>query len=297
MVIDIPPSHLRALVAVADAGGFTAAAAQLGTAQSSLSRAVADVERRLRVRVFERTTRSLRLTSQGREIIALSRQVLADLDAGMRHLEGYLAGQRGRVTIACLPSVAATLLPPVVVAFRARFPDVQVQVRDGLAADVLDAVHSGSVDLAVTAAPAPLARLTVEQLRLDPFSCAFAPGHRFAGRAEVDWAELTDEPFITFGADSSIRGPVDLALRAAGATPGPVLEARNVGAVAGLTAAALGVTAVPQLVLPMMAFAGVQHAPLRPAVERRISLVRAPERPLTPSAEAFARELHSMSES
>jgi len=296
VVIDIPPWQLRALVAVADAGSFTAAAAQLTTAQSSLSRAVADVERRLRVRVFERTTRRVQLTSQGREVVALSRRVLADLDAGMRHLEGYLAGQRGQVTIACLPSVAATLLPPVVVAFRSRFPDVQVQVRDGLAADVIDAVRTGAVDLAVTVAPALSAPLTVEQLRLDPFSCAFPAGHRFAGRVAVDWAELTGEPFITFGADSSIREPVDLALRAAGATPGPVLEARNVGAVAGLTAAGLGVTAVPQLVLPMMAFAGLKYALLQPVVERRISLVRAPERPLTPSAEAFAAELHSISE-
>lgn len=123
--------------------------------------------------------------------------------------------------------------------------------------------------------------------------CAFAPGHRFTGRSTLGWADLTDEPFITFGPDSSIRGAVDQALRTAGATPGPVLEARNVGAVAGLTAAALGVTAVPQLVLPMMAFAGLQHVPLTPTVERRISLVRAPDRPLTPSAEAFAAELRA----
>jgi len=292
--IDLAPWQLRALVAVADHGGFTAAATQLSVAQSSLSRTVADVERRLRVQVFERTTRSVRLTSHGRAVVELSRRVLADHDAGMRHLEGYLAGHQGRIAVACLPSVAATLLPPVVVAFRARFPLVQLHVVDGLATEVVDAVRAGSVDLAVTADPGPSAGLTVEELHVDPFSCAFPPGHRFSGRTGVAWAELTDEPFITFGTDSSIRGPVDHALLGAGAVPAPVLEARNVGAVAGLTAAGLGVTAVPGLVLPMMAFAGVEHVPLTPTVERRICLLRAPDRPLTPGAEAFAAELRRL---
>jgi DNA-binding transcriptional LysR family regulator len=104
------------------------------------------------------------------------------------------------------------------------------------------------------------------------------------------WSRVT-EPFIAFGPESSIAAPVRRAVEDARIEPGPVMQAQNIGAVAGLAAAGLGVTAVPELVLPMISFAGLVHIPLQPTVERTISLVQVAGRPQTTSTRSFVTML------
>lgn len=282
MGIDIGIRHLRAVVAVADAGGYTGAARALHVAQSSMSRTVLEVERQLGVSLFERTTRRVRPTADGEQFLTLARRLLTEFDTAMNHFEGYLAGTRGSVSIAALPSLAATLLPHVLAAFRAAHPDVVVSVLDGLSQDVLDHVARGSADLAVTVATTVPDTLHTQRIAVDRFVCVFPPGHRFAACDELTWADLSGEDFVAFDPTSSIRAYVDRTLSRHDVALGTVTQARNVGAVAGLTASGLGVSAVPGLVLPMMTFADVDSRPLAdPVVERDICLVHDPSRPLS----------------
>ncbi|GAB2916511.1 LysR family transcriptional regulator [Rhodococcus aerolatus] len=288
MSINLGVHHLRAVVAVADRSSFTAAAADVGVGQSALSRTVAEAERRLGARLFTRTTRRVEPTGDGREVAEHARRVLASYDDGLRQLERYATGERGSVVVACLPSVAATFLPAHVVRFRAAHPDVRLDVRDGLRDAVLASVRSGEVDLALVATTGSLAGLEQQALVTDHFSLAVPATHRLADRSSVAWTELAGEPFVAFGPESSIAGHVDRALADAGVVPGATVQAHNVGAVAGLVAAGLGVTAVPGLVLPMMAFAGVVAVPLvDPVVRRTISLVRLAGRHESTSARRF----------
>ncbi|AOS64624.1 transcriptional regulator [Actinoalloteichus hymeniacidonis] len=285
--------HLRSVVAVADHQSFTTAAETLGVAQSSLSRTIAEVERRLGVRLFERTTRKVVATGDGREVAAHARRILTGFDDGLREIEGFITGDRGSVTVACLPSLAATFLPPYVRAFRESHPQVRLRIRDGLREEVLTSVRAGAVELALVSLSGPIEGLRHERITADSFFCAVPPGHRFADRDTLNWADLAGEPFIAFGPESSIEGPVRRALDEAGAELGTVVQAQNVGAVAGLVAAGLGITAVPELVLPMISFAGLVHIPLTPVVERSISLVWLADRYQSASAKAFARQLRA----
>jgi LysR family carnitine catabolism transcriptional activator len=292
---DLTLQQLRAVIAVHDAGSFTAAAEASRVAQSSLSRVVAEVERRVGAPLFARTTRRLEPTAAGHEFVAAARRAVGAVEAEMRHVEGFLVGRAGRVRIATLPSLAAILLPGVVSTFRRGRPDVALSIEDALSDEVLHRVRAGTADLAVTvvsAVPDPLADLVVTPVATDRFCCVLPPGHRFAGRAAVSWAELAGEPFIAFDRTTSIRQHVDASLAAAGAVPRQVVAARNIAAVAGLVAADLGVSVVPGLVLPLMGFAGVRHAVLEePVAQRRIAVVRTAGRPLTPAAAAFVNVL------
>src|SRR5690606_15155669 len=270
-----------------EAGSFTSAAQRLLVAQSSLSRTVAEVERRLGTPLFERTTRRLEPTPAGREVVAAARRAVEAVDAEMRHVEGYLAGRTGRVRIATLPSLAAILLPGVVSAFRAQHPQVEVTIEDALSDEVLERVRGGVADLAVTVvsqAPDPLADLDVTPVARDRFCCVVPPGHRFARRDRLAWRELAGEPFIAFDRTTSIRQHVDACPAAADVAPRQ--------AVAGLVAADLGVSVVPGLVLPLMGFAGVHRVVLdEPAAHRTTAVVHAAARPLSPVAAAFVAAL------
>jgi LysR family transcriptional regulator, carnitine catabolism transcriptional activator len=298
--MELTVQQLRIVLAVADAGSFTAAGEHLHLAQSSLSRAVADVERRVGVTLLQRTTRRVRLTPEGGEFVRVARDVVASFDRGMNHFSGFLDGTRGLVRIATLPSLAATLLPAVVSVFRQDHPEVGISIEDSLLGQVIAYVDGGDADLAITVSGDLPAGLTFEPIAVDEFSCVFPSGHRFAagdsdpaeGGAPLTWSDLHDEPFIAFDPASSVRSHVDRAFAAAGATTATVTEARNIAAVGGLVAAGLGVSAVPSLVLPLLEFARLEHRPLTgPEVTRSIGVVTDPRRPRAPAVDAFLHTL------
>lgn len=287
MGINIGIAHLRAVVALADHQSFTSAALALGVSQPNLSRTVAEAERRLGVRLFVRTTRSVDLTGDGLEVTAYARRVLLEFDDGLEQIGRFVSGERGTVTIACLPSIAAIYLPPYIVEFRRSHPDVSVHVKDGLRDGVVASVRNGSVDFAVVAASGRANDLDRTTISADAFVCALPANHALAQRTTLTWTDLADQPFISFGPESSIESHVRIALENAGVDVGPSVQAHNVAAVAGLTAAGLGITVIPELVVPMMSFANLVYLPIEPTVHRTISVVQLPGRRQSASCSAF----------
>lgn len=297
MSIDLTLRHLRVVLAVADAGGYTPAARELHVAQSSLSRTVQEVEQRIGVPLFERTTRRVGPTLEGEEFLATARRLVAEFDTALNHFEGYLAGTRGAVSVAALPSLAGSMLPPVLAEFRRGHPEVAVSVKDGFSGEVLDLVVRGEVDLAVSVAAQVPDTLGVRHIAADAFAAVLPAGHPLAAQEELQWADLEGQPFVAFERISSIRGYVDRVLAETGTRTGALTEARNIGAVAGLVAAGLGLSAAPSLVLPMMMFADVVVRPLvAPVVERDICLIHDPRRPMSRAARGLMQLLLSAGE-
>lgn len=287
MAINLGVHHLRAIVAVAHHRSFTLAAAELGVAQSSLSRTVLEAERRLRTPLFQRSTRRVLLTADGEAVVAVARGVIENVDTGLAHIEGYLAGTRGSITIATLPSLAATLLPPVIRGYQRLHPDVSVHVEDNLSDQVAEHLRSGRADLALTTHPGDSPEYVVRPIAEDSFFLAVHPDHRYAGAETVDWSDLQSEPLIAFGPASSVQKAVAAALSDAEVSPATIVRAQNVAAVAGLAASGLGVAPVPGFVLPLMRFAGLTFVPLVPERSRTIALVRHRDRPLSPAVDAW----------
>ncbi|GAA1746258.1 LysR family transcriptional regulator [Kocuria aegyptia] len=280
--------HLRAVVAVADHRSFTLAAADLGVAQSSLSRTVLEAERRLRTPLFQRSTRRVTLTTDGEAVVAVARRVIEHVDTGLEHIAGYLAGTRGSITIATLPSLAANLLPPVIRRYQELHPDVVLHVEDNLSDQVAEDLQSGRADLALTTDPEEGHDYVVRPIAQDSFFLAVHPEHRHAGAETVAWSDLQSEPLIAFGPASSIQQAVGRALRDAAVSPATIVRAQNVAAIAGLAASGLGVAPVPGFVLPLMRFAGLSFVPLIPERARTITLVHHRDRPLSPAVKAWA---------
>ncbi|MFC5826004.1 LysR family transcriptional regulator [Nonomuraea insulae] len=286
--MDASLRQLAAYVAVARAAGFTAAAAQLRVSQSTLSRAVSDLERVLGVQLLERDTRNVRLTAAGQETLRVAEQIVDAHRSGMKQLRRYLLGESGVVVMATLPSVAAVLLPQMISTFRGRRPGVSVRIMDGLERAVIGRVLNGDADFAVTTVGAASDRLEHRPLIRDRFRAVLPQSHPLAARDEVTWEDLAAEPFLAVGPESSVRRLTDAAFEQAGAMVTPAAEAGNVATVGGLVAAGLGVSAMPALVLPLLGPGHVVHRELvGPVVERRLDIVVRARRALPPAAAAF----------
>ncbi|MFF8479557.1 LysR family transcriptional regulator [Streptomyces antibioticus] len=194
---DLAPRELRVLVAVADTGGFSAAAGALGLTQSAVSHSVRGSERKIGAVLFDRGRGGARTTPAGERAVTHARRVLRLLDVLAAEARGAARpdAAEGVVRIAAFRSAALHLLPPVLRRLRDRHPGIEPRVRvvrevgRGTAGEVAD----GRADLAVATlgGPSPLPPGLVAHGLLDePYSLVHAPGHPAPRSLPlVDWVE------------------------------------------------------------------------------------------------------------
>lgn len=140
------PAQLAVLAKVVDLNGFSAAARTLGVPKAAVSRAVADLEKTLGVRVLERTTRRISLTPAGRLVYPHAKRVVEEADAAHVLIAKLHAPSAGPLRVVADPTYGRVLLAPLVPRFLERFPDVPLEVAlDGIgAADSWDvAIRAG----------------------------------------------------------------------------------------------------------------------------------------------------------
>ncbi len=286
--------YLEVFRAVAKTASFTQAAHDLHVSQPVVSRSVRDLERSLGVRLFDRTTRSVALTSEGRELLVVADDVLHRVDDAMERFAGYCRGERGRVVIAALPSIAATVLPALLSTFLATYPGMTVEITDTLTTEAIREVQSGRADLAIAEPSADMSGLQATVVRRDRFVAVLPPGHRLARRRSLTWKDLAGEPFIAMSRESSVRRLTDIAMIEARVAPTTVVEARNIATAGGIISAGLGVSAFPELVLPLLSHAPIVTRPLiGPAMYRDIALITPAEKEIAPPAQRFVAVLRA----
>jgi LysR family carnitine catabolism transcriptional activator len=254
-----PTLHqLRVFMSVADTTSFTRSARELHLSQPVVSRTVRDLEAVVGGELFRRTTRSVDLTPAGHELHRVAADILAAYDRGFARFDGFRNGTAGTVVLAALPSIAASLLPSTITTFRDRFPEVEVRVRDGTSSEVDALLRRGEADVAIA----------------DAVGAVVPPAHALARQRTITWAQLANDHFVTLQLGTSIRRLTDQAFHQAGHMPRSVLETGAVSTAGAIVAAGLGVTAVPELALPLLAFADVVQRPLgEPVVTRRLTLL------------------------
>jgi LysR family carnitine catabolism transcriptional activator len=266
--------QLTAFAAVAQTRNFTVAARRLDVAQSSLSRAISELEKVVGMQLMLRDTRSIELTAAGRETLEVAEQLLDLRDSGVRRLQEFAAGEMGSVSIATLPSIAATLLPVIVARFHHEHPEIALSMFDGLERQVTHSVLRRKADLAITAATVRSEKLRYSPFVRDRFMAVLPRGHSLCELEAVGWSQLRDEAFIAIRNDSSVRRFSDAGLTAAGGHRGEVIEVGSVAGLAGLVGAGLGVSALPAMVIPLMGASTVECRPLvEPVIHRDIDIV------------------------
>lgn len=147
--LNVSLRHLRAFVAVARQGSFTAAAAELCLTQSTLTKTIREFESTLGVEVFDRNTRRLALTSYGASFFIDAVRILNDLDLALKGITEQIRGCSGTVHIASGLAFGATVLPKVIRALHVREPGIHVNIIDDTSGGVIRRIESGEVDIGI----------------------------------------------------------------------------------------------------------------------------------------------------
>ncbi|TFY99838.1 LysR family transcriptional regulator [Ramlibacter rhizophilus] len=283
--------QLQAFGLVARHGSFTQAAQAMHLTQSALSLLLRELEAALDTRLVNRTTRSVTLTDVGAEFLEMTQRVLGDLEHAVTHVGELIAKQRGRVVIAAPLVLAGTFLPPLLASFRARFPGIELVLKDSLPDEVLPHVRSGAADLGIGTFPRVQDGLEQVLLFRESLVAVFPRTHALArtrGTATVKWRQLAGEPVLTLPRGSVFRDLAEAGFAAAGLPLAPALEATYVGTLIGLVKAGLGVAVVPGYAT---ALADPQVVAWRrlsgPDIQREVVMVHRRDRTLSPAAQAL----------
>lgn len=286
--------QLRAFVAVAQDESVTRAAQRLHITPSALSMLISTLEGELAVRLFERTTRRISLTDAGLELLPSIRKVFDNLDQAFDGLRQLSDRRSGRFAVATSPLLAATLLPPLLASFRARFPSIRVDLFDLPVDEIAQAVRGGQADFGVCTADTDIPDLVITTLYQDRLMLACQPGHPLSERREVRWADLIGEPLAVLRHGSGLRTLVEKGFADMGEPVQPAFEVSHVTTAVGLVEAGLALSILPSYALSSARSPSVVAVPLTaPVMERNIVTLTDGQRQLSAPCEAFLAHFKS----
>ncbi|WP_030139699.1 LysR family transcriptional regulator [Pseudomonas fluorescens] len=280
--------QIRAFLAVAQSLSFAVACERLHLSQSALSLTIKALEEGLGGRLFSRNTRNVALTPEGESLLPLARRLVADWDNAEDEMRQRFTLQRGRVTLAAMPSFAGNLLPPILKTFRARFPNVNVTVNDVINEQVLEMVRDRHVELGVAFEPMQGSSLAFTPLYRDRFVAVVPLDSPLAQRDAIQWETLLEQPFITLQRPSTVRVMLEEHLQARGWKLPVEFESHQLATVGRMVASGLGVSAVPALCVGQMHELGARCITLSdPVIERAIGVLTKPGHELSAAAQAL----------
>jgi DNA-binding transcriptional LysR family regulator len=254
--MDVELRHLRYFAAVAEELSFTRAAERLHIAQPPLSTQIRNLEAELGVELFDRSRRAIELTDAGEVLLGETRRLLTQIEQALNATRNAGVGETGRLTIGFVPSASTSTLPGHLRAFRARYPGVELFLRELPPDELVAQLRAAALDLCFLYLPFDDERLERAVVAREPLVAALPQDHPLGGDTGADAgplaiADLRDEPFVLPARHHmpGLNARVLDACRGAGFEPQAVQkDVWLMQTVLGLVAAGLGVALVPSSV-------------------------------------------------
>ncbi|WP_280491629.1 LysR family transcriptional regulator [Nocardia asiatica] len=246
--------QMRYVLAVAETNSFTRAAQRCLVVQSALSHQIARLERELGARLFERTSRRVRLTPAGAAFLPAARQCLDAAERAAAEVAAAVGEVRGRLAVGLIPTVAAVDIPEALRDFRGRYPHVRISLRVGASEELVEKVEQGAIDVAFLGLPttARPRGVAAHALARDRLVAVVAPDHPLAGEPTVDLRRLSCEVFVDLPAGTAGRLQSDQAFEAAGLDRDVAFEVTSADYIARLVRPGLAVAMLPSAYAPQL---------------------------------------------
>ncbi|PUE19183.1 LysR family transcriptional regulator [Limnohabitans sp. MMS-10A-160] len=293
MHINWTPRDLDIFLVLAETGSFRRTAAQVHLSQSAVSGVIARLEDALGTRLFDRTTRSVHLTAAGQVFVEQAKLLNAQTHEAVQRVLHITQIQSGKVSLAALPSLAATVVPRVMARYAEQHPEIALQLHDTLSGPAFDLVRAGTVDFALTAANPDYADLDYTPLSADGFVLLIPLNHRLAkGKTPLNWLQVAELTHISMPLPASVRQYANAAFIEHRIAFQPRYEVEHIATIHAMVKAGLGVAALPELAAAFVQQEGVLTRRLTgPDIQRPLGVVTRRNRSLSPAAQEMVRML------
>ncbi|MEV5958910.1 LysR family transcriptional regulator [Streptomyces sp. NPDC051987] len=277
---------LRVFVAVAEEQSFTRAAERLSVAQPAVSHQIRSLEKELGEALFERSTRTVRLTEAGRVLLPLAAQTLTDADRVTAEFASRAALVTGTLVLGTVDGAEHTSLPALLGIFHRQYPGVAVQLVEGRSAGLISRVEEGELDAAVVALPQqPLTEDLRSVIMLDDEIVAVVPADSpLAGRENMPIELLSGKTLISYDPDSGLRPRLQSAFDAAGIDFTTQYATNDGGLHAALVEAGVGISLTVSTDRAITGNPRIRTVPISPSLTYRKALIwrgtPQPSRPL-----------------
>jgi DNA-binding transcriptional LysR family regulator len=279
--------RLRHFLAVAEHGGFTAAAQAAYVSQPALSLAVKELEAELGAVLFTRRGRLVRLTAAGEALLGPARQVLRDLETGRAAVAAVAGLTAGNLTLASLPTLVADPLAPLVGTFRRHYAGIRIDLAAPEdAGELMDMVKSGSSELGVTEDHGIPDDLVSHRLGRQTLVLILPPGTSQPDGGPVGLSDLGDLPFVVAPAGTSTSRLLMEAFTAFDRSPTVAVVTAQRDAIVPLVVAGAGAALVPESLAQSARASGAVLARPEPPIVRELALIHR-SGSLSPAAERF----------
>jgi len=236
--------QLQYFLAVAEEMNFSRAAVRLQISQPPLSRQILQLEQEIGVELFRRTKRRVELTEAGRVFLAETREILAQVEQGVRLAQRASRGEIGRLVVGFEGSSTYDVIPISLKVYRERFPEVDLVVYAMTTEEQIQALLKNRIGIGFVVSPLNDKRLAIEIILREALILAMPESHPLVARNEVSVRELAGEPFIMFQRNRGcgLYDQVIAVCQRAGFSPRVIQEADEMQVILGFVAAGLGIT-------------------------------------------------------
>lgn len=237
--------HLRYFVAVAEELHFGRAAQRLRIAQPPLSQQIRKLEEIVGHALFLRTSRSVKLTAAGEELLKRAQQTLRKVSEDLHSTRRVGRGEVGTLTVGYVPTFMLTVFPQLLNSYRRQFPNVELRLREFYTSGLLRSLREGTTDIGFTRDAGPDEEgLHTELLLPEPYVAVVPAHHSLAKKRSLQISDLRSEPFVLFSPDvgKGAWEKVERLCQQAGFTPRVVQVGPHWLSIVRLVGASLGVT-------------------------------------------------------
>jgi DNA-binding transcriptional LysR family regulator len=289
--------QLKCFLAIVDEGGFNRATTRLHITQPALSYQIKQLEQELGVTLFHRRPRGVSPTNVGRVLHQHAQEIMECVRKARRAVEAQTEGVAGEIRIGTVNSVGIYLLPPVLQKMREKFPKARPTVLYRNSNEIMEALLSNKVDLALVANPRPDRRLQQETIVTEQISLVCGRSHQFFGRTSVKPAELNGLPFVSLTPENPTGQLIRELLAKLGVNIELVVSTDNVETVKKMVEVGLGLGFLPNMVTaPYISCnkkikGSLARIEVGPPLTRRIVLVSWKNYKMSPASKALIEEL------
>ncbi|MEO9340786.1 LysR family transcriptional regulator [Mesorhizobium sp. SB112] len=286
---------LQAFLTVADHGSFRVAATHLNRSHSAISSQVATLEAQLGVVLFHRTTRTVKLSDEGRELLECAKFALNELGLGIRRLREAADIRNSRVSLACSSSIASEHLPSILEGYVRDYPEISVNVRELTSRDLLHALDGGEVDFAL--GPLSNEKRFDYEIILEESLYAVVPIALTDGRRRISFRDLVELPLLLSTSATAMRRLIETAAAECGVELNSRYQFIQVTTIIAMAEAGLGAAILPRTSLQEIR----QREKVRvleivePSMRRKMAIITKPGyRPSTASSRLIERVREAM---